>query len=230
MPPSLRPFERVAHRGASREFPENTLPAFERALERGADAIELDVHATADGVVVVHHDPCFGETVDGAGRGRRLDSVGWGELQGIELTPGITVPSLAQVLDLVGARGTVYVELKAAAIEEVVIETVRNATARCQLHSFHHDDIARAARLAPDIPRGLLFDRRPRDVGRAMREVGAVSLWPDWRIVDRALVDDAHAAGGRVIAWTVNTRATAAHLLDLGVDALCSDDVRLFGD
>ncbi len=227
MPPLQRDFERVAHRGAKREFVENTLPAFERAIERGADAIELDAHATADGVVVVHHDPALGPAANGAA-GRRIDAMTWGELQTVELSPGITVPSLAQVLDLVGRRAIVYVELKAHGVEGATIETIRHADAVCHLHSFHHDSIARAAAVAPEIPRGLLYDddgvRRAAD---AMREIGATTLWPEWRLVDRPLVEAMHALGARVIAWTVNTRANAARLLDVGVDGLCSDDLRL---
>jgi len=226
-----RNFERVAHRGAKREFTENTLPAFERALERGADALELDVHASADGVVVVHHDPTLGRDVVGAAPGSRLDAMTWGELQGVELSPGITMPSLAQVLDLVGGRAIVYVELKGPSVEEAVIEVIRRSATICHVHSFDHEAIARAATLAPDIPRGLLYDDH--SIDRAvptMQAVGATTLWPEWRLVDRPLVERVRAIGGRVIAWTVNTRANAVRLLEGGVYGLCSDDVRLLAE
>lgn len=228
MLPLQRDFERIAHRGAKREFIENTLPAFERALERGADALELDVHATADGVIVVHHDAALGNGATGAAAGRRIDAMSWGELQGVELAPGITIPSLSQVLDLVGGRARVYVELKAAEVEVATIETIRHAATECHLHSFHHDAIARAARLAPEIPRGLLYDDAAVDHAvAAMEAVAATTLWPEWRLVSRSLVERVHATGARVIAWTVNTRANAARLLEAGVDGLCSDDLRL---
>ena len=228
---SPRTFERVAHRGAKREFTENTLPAFERAIERGADAIELDVHATADGVVVVHHDAALGTEVVGASPGSRLDAMTWGELQGVELSPGITIPSLSQVLDLVGGRAVVYVELKGEAVEEATIEAIRRSAATCHLHSFHHEAIARAARIAPEIPRGLLYDDHAVDGAvTAMETIGATTLWPEWRLVDRTLVDRVRAIGGRVVAWTVNTRANALRLLDAGVHGLCSDDVRLLAE
>lgn len=229
MLPLQRHFERIAHRGANREFIENSVPAFERALERGADAIELDVHATADGVVVVHHDPVLGGEATRGAAGRRIETMSWVELQGVELSPGITVPSLAQVLDLVAGRARVYVELKASDAEEAAIETIRHAAAECHLHSFHHDAIARAQRIAPEIPRGLLYEERcPLDgVVDEMTAVGATTLWPEWRLVSGELVRRAHAIGARVVAWTVNTRANAARLLDAGVDGLCSDDVRL---
>lgn len=223
--------ERIGHRGAPRDFLENTLPSFERALELGADAIELDVHATADGVVVVHHDPVLGNGVPAAWRGRPLSSISWGELQGIELASGVTVPSLSQVLDLVSDRATVYVEIKGHGIEAVVAETLDRAGAatRCAVHSFDHDAIARMATLAPDIPRGLLFDRTLPDVRSAMARADARDAWPSWKLVDRTFVAAVHGIGGRVVAWTVNTRATAAHLRALGVDGICTDDLLVLG-
>lgn len=219
--------ERIAHRGAPREFRENTIPAFERALERGAGAVELDVHSTADGVVVVHHDAALAGTVDGVLEGRPIATVPWPELEAVELTPGITIPTLAQVLDLVRARATVYVEIKGEGIEPLVIDVIRNGPARCAIHSFDHGLIARARLLAPDLRRGVLFEEAPSDVEALMEETGAVDVWPHWPLADHALVTRVHARGGRVIAWTVNSRETAEQLQSAGVDGLCTDDVRL---
>lgn len=223
---SLSAPERIGHRGAPREFPENTLAAFERALELGADAIELDVHATADGVVVVHHDPVLGAGTAGAWRGRGIETLTWGELQGVEIAPGLTIPSIAQVLDLVGARATVYVEIKGRDIHDLVADALRDSPAPCAVHSFDHDAIARMASIAPSIPRGLLFEE-PGDVVDALRAARARDAWLHWRLVDRALVDVVHAMGGRAIAWTVNSREEVARLASLGIDGICTDDLRL---
>src|SRR2546429_199607 len=102
--------ERIGHRGAPREFPENSLPSFERALALDADAIELDVHLSSDGIVVVHHDADI--------QRHPIRATPWSALSRVELAPGIVVPSLEQVLGLVGSRATVYVELKGEAVEE----------------------------------------------------------------------------------------------------------------
>src|SRR3954462_8175018 len=103
-------FQRIGHRGAPTEFAENTLPSFRQAFARGADAIELDVHTTADGVVVVHHDPVLPST--GAGMARPIAALAWAELRTVELGPGVTVPPLEDVLDLVAGTATAYVEIK----------------------------------------------------------------------------------------------------------------------
>lgn len=228
MDPRRPAAERIAHRGAPREFRENTLPAFERALERGADAIELDVHSTSDGMVVVHHDRVLSRTVDDVLLGRPIDTVPWSELQGVELVPGITIPSLSQVLDLVGGRAAVYVEIKGEGIEALVIDAIRGGDARCAIHSFDHAMIARARRIAPELRRGILFEERPPDIDALMDDTGALDVWPHWPLADASLVDRVHARGGRVLAWTVNSRDVAEQLVTVGVDGLCSDDLRLF--
>lgn len=222
------PAERIAHRGAPREFRENTLPAFERALERGADAIELDVHGTSDGVVVVHHDRLLSGTVDDVLLGEPIDAIPWSELQSVELVPGITIPSLSQVLDLVGSRAAVYVELKGEGIEALAIDVIRGSGARCAIHSFDHGMIARARRIAPELRRGILFEETPPDIAALMENTGARDVWPHWPLADAALVERVHERGGRVLAWTVNSRDVAGQLVTAGVDGLCSDDVRLF--
>jgi glycerophosphoryl diester phosphodiesterase len=224
---SRQPVERIGHRGAPREFPENTLPAFERAIERGADAIELDVHVTADGVPVVHHDA---ELRLGAPRGPTtcaLASMAWSEVARVEIAPGIGVPSLAQVLAAVGDRATVYVELKGSNTERATLDVIAAARTHCAVHSFDHATIARAARLAPAVRRGILFDTYPADLDAEMRDSSALDVWPEWTLIDESLVERVHARGGRVIAWTVNATAAAEQLVRLGVDGLCGDDVRL---
>jgi glycerophosphoryl diester phosphodiesterase len=151
----------------------------------------------------------------------------WSALSRVELAHGVFIPSLEQVLDLAGSLATVYVELKGEAVEERAIEVIAASNARCAVHSFDHAVVARAARLAPALRRGILFEEYPRDVDASMREASALDVWPQWKLIDEQLVERVHHAGGRVIAWTVNTTTAALNLARLGADALCGDDVRL---
>src|SRR5262249_20924251 len=96
--------DRIGHRGAPREVVENTLPSFARALERGANAIELDVHLSSDGIPVVHHDAQIGRTIDPSARGRALAEMTAQEITQVELAPGITIPTLGEVLRLAAGR------------------------------------------------------------------------------------------------------------------------------
>jgi glycerophosphoryl diester phosphodiesterase len=216
----------IAHRGAPRERPENTLPAFLRALELGAEGIELDVHATADGVVVVHHDPVPRATPpSGALAGRRIDSLTFDELQGFSIRGLALIPTLAEVLAVVKGRVELYVEIKGTGIERAVVEVIRESPApeRCAVHSFDHAAVRRARELAPELRGGILFDREPVDVVGAMRAADALDVWPQFELVNESLVEAVHDAGGRVIAWTVNRPERAAALAELSVDGLCSD-------
>ena len=218
--------ERIGHRGAPREFPENTLPAFQRAFERGADAIELDVHSTADGAVVVHHDETLANSAN-RHAGKAIMELTLEQIRGVELGYGIGIPTLTEVLEIVSPKARVYVELKGVGVGEHVVSVVRASGRDCAVHSFDHAAVARMRELAPEIPRGILYDDRSVDVTAAMLETGARDVWPKWRLIDGATVKRVHDAGGRVIAWTVNSRRAVSSLVGLGVDGVCGDDVRL---
>lgn len=222
----IPPFERVAHRGMPRECVENTLPGFMLAVRNGADAVELDVHVTQDGIAVVHHDDAV--------QRRAIAHTDWRDLADMDLGSGARIPRLSDVLDALGDRATVYVELKGRGIEKSVIPVVKTHGRRVALHSFDHDAIARVGHDAPDLPLGILFDKdtaNPREtLRRAVARIRPRDVWPHWTLADQRFVQLAHKLGVRVIVWTVNSAATARALAANGVDAICSDDVRLLAD
>jgi len=218
---AVRTVERIAHRGAKREFPENTLSAFRRAFELGADAVELDVHSTRDGVVVVHHDPILSE------HGHAIKSLTWAEL---ENQANGRIPSLRAVLEAVPASATAYVEIKARGIEQELSDTLASVPVRCAVHSFDHATIERMREVAPKVARGVLFDGSLATLNDVLARSAARDVWPHWKLVDQALVNRVHARGCRLIPWTVNSREDARRLAALGVDGICSDDVRLLDD
>jgi glycerophosphoryl diester phosphodiesterase len=211
--------EIIAHRGVPRQEPENSLPGFELAVRQKVHAIELDVHATKDGVVVVHHDPNIRH-------GPLINSLTLTELHRYPLAPGVEIPTLAALLDRM-AKATpppvVYVEVKAKGIEEAVVEVLDYARVPTAVHAFDHRVAARVTSIRPSIPTGILLDSYLIDPGGALQNAGARDYWIQWSFIDRDLVRLVHDAGGRVIAWTVNERADFAALDALGVDAICSD-------
>lgn len=211
------PAEIIAHRGASRERPENTLEAFARALELGADAIELDVHATDDDVLVVHHDP----VIPGDDRPISLRSLA--ALRRRD-TGGSTVPpTLGDVLRLVDRRARLYVEAKGVGIAHLLADRLRDEHDWCAVHAFDHR-VARDVRLfVPDLATGILTSSYLLDPVGALRAAGARDYWQQQELVDAALVHTVHAAGGRVICWTVNDPRRARELAALGVDGICTD-------
>lgn len=209
---------RIAHRGMPRLARENTLPSFALALEAGADGIELDVHATRDGVVVVHHDPEIAEGLVIAEQ----------TLAAIRSASNAAVPSLAEVCELVAGRAELFVEIKGTGIGQQVLDVLRQYDGSFAIHSFDHALIARLHRVDDTVRLGVLFEDATPDVAALMTATGARDVWPHAPLVAAALVETVHAAGGRVIAWTVNTATEAERLAALGVDGLCGDDVRIF--
>jgi glycerophosphoryl diester phosphodiesterase len=201
---------------------ENTLPSFAAALAAGAQGTELDVHATLDGMVVVHHDAVTREGVEIAG-------VRWRDLQNADgdalgATP---IPSLAAVCDLIAERVELFVEIKGSGIEEAVTAALDGRSGHFSIHSFDHATIGRLARARVPYRLGLLFEDAVENPGQLLAEYGASDAWPHRSLVDRPLVESVQRSGGRVIAWTVNSATEARRLAAYGVDGICTDDVTL---
>lgn len=212
--------ELIAHRGANREAPENTIAAFEAAIGLGADGIELDVQLTADDIPVVHHDAWLPVGEGGAA------GVPIAALTRADLKARTVAPTLQEVVDAVGRRCRLYVEIKAPAALLAVVRCLRPLGDRCAVHAFDHRVISRAAEVAPGIARGILLVSRLVDPLAAMGAARARDLWQHVDLVDDDLLQRVHAAGGRVVAWTVNDPSRARQLRDAGVDGICTDALR----
>lgn len=210
-----------AHRGASRELPENTLPAFRRALDLGADALETDVHVTRDGVLVASHDP------DGLrvfGKPRRLAECRFEEVR------GWGVPSLEQlVLELPAVPLNVDLKVDAAALAVETLHRLR-AQERVTLASFSSATLRRVRSLGYGGPTSLGRS----EVGRllalptaaqrgVLKPPGTAAQIPV-NLARPWVIERCHALGLRVDVWTVNDPALARRLLALGVDGVMTDD------
>jgi glycerophosphoryl diester phosphodiesterase len=228
----------VAHRGASRYAPENTLAAFRRALEDGIPAIECDVRRTQDGHLVVIHDPRVDRTTDGQGAVgalsldtlRRLDAGGW---FGAEWS-GERVPLFDEVLDLVRGRALVKVEIKndpvpARGIEQQVVGAIRSHGMEDDafVMSFDHQAVRAVRSAAPGIATGIIYAARLVDPVRAARGAAADGLCVQWGYLDREVVALARGAGLGIFTWTVDDEAEFQRCLALGIDGVSSNDTRL---
>jgi glycerophosphoryl diester phosphodiesterase len=226
MPTTVREPELIAHRGVRDRYPENSLPAFLDAVAEGVDAIELDVHATRDGVVVVHHDPVLPAQPGSPLAGRKISAIDASELAEFELVAGVHVPTLKDVLDSVISQVRVYIEIKAPDIEALVadlIATLPAASGKCAAHSFDHRVARKFGALAHGVPTGILEVCYPVDAVSVLRAANARDLWQQCEFIDDELVTVVHNAGGRIIAWTCNDVAEWRRLRSLGVDGICTD-------
>jgi glycerophosphoryl diester phosphodiesterase len=198
---------------------QNSLEAFRRARELGADAVELDVHATPDGVLLVHHDA----EVPGVGP---IPSTPAHRFDRYRLANDEPIPTLSAALE--AAEGLdVWVELKTLppAADRLLLETLdRGPTpGRYAVHGFDHRIVNRLGGQRPSLKRGALLASYLLHTVTAIRAAGAETLWQEAHLIDAALVDAIHQAGLSLIAWTVNDDAMAASLTRLGVDGLCGN-------
>ena len=211
-----------AHRGASAMYPENTLRAFRQALASGVDGIELDVHATADGIPVVIHDRNVERTTNGTGY---VDEIPLARLETFDAGDGERVPTLAEVLALVGDAAHLDVEIKGTGIERAVLDVLAQYPAvRWAISSFAWDTLRAVRQLDPVAEVWPLAERVDDDLIAVVAELGspAVSLFTGAYTAETAA--KLRAAGLRVIVWTVNDPREARRIDDLGAFALCTDD------
>jgi glycerophosphoryl diester phosphodiesterase len=209
----------IAHRGASGYEYENSRAAFRRAVMLDADGVELDVHATRDGAIVVHHDP----DIPGAGP---IAELSLEQARQVRLRNGEILPLLSEVLELLYDRD-VWVEVKSLPLahDAAFFDVLDHGPCppRYAVHGFDHRIIRRLGEARPDLRRGILLSAYLEDPVSAMRAVGATTLWQEWQQVDRALVNRVHDAGVTLIAWTVNEIGDLERLARMGVDGLCGN-------
>lgn len=227
----------LAHRGARRAAPENTLPAFARALEMGADGIELDVHLSRDGQLVVIHDFTLETTTNGLGPVEALSSAELAQLDAgshFEAAfAGVGVPTLAAVFDLVGDRCRVNVEIKSEhpsggnAVEPLAeMIRSRNLYGQVIVSSFNPISLVKMRWADPMVELGLLLEE---DLPPHLRFAWFTpilqpqALHPEAAMVDAAFMEWARARTCAVNVWTVNNVDEARRLVSLGVDALITD-------
>jgi glycerophosphoryl diester phosphodiesterase len=223
---SNRPLpEAISHRGLRTNAPENSIPAFLAALDAGASGIELDVHASLDGIVYVHHDFDF---VDESGQTRAIRESDSKEIDKARLDADVAIARLDAVLEAVGTKARIYIEIKPAGIENDVTRCLRRHFVgydNYAVHSFDHRIVKRMLELIPSVRTGILQVGYPMDSCAVMRAAGASDLWQHAEFVDERLIADVKSCGGRLIGWTANSEAEWRRLAMIGVDAICTDRV-----
>lgn len=210
----------IAHRGASRAERENTIEAFRRAGAMGADAVELDVRRTADGVLVVHHNPHLDD-------GRLVAALRHDELPD-------HVPTLGAALD--ACQGMwVNVEIKNDpdepdfdADDTIADDTIAHLVARDEderwiISSFRIETVDRCRSLAPGIRTAWLTVEIPAGVEDLLVQRGHVALHPWVHALDRPTLDRCHAAGIAVNVWTCDDPDRMAQLFEWGIDGICTN-------
>lgn len=224
----------IAHRGAAALAPENTMAAFAMAVELGADAIELDLHVSRDGELVVIHDNTLDRTTDGEGpvharslqELKQLDAGRWFG----ESFAGQRIPTLAEVLDRFSGKVPLALEIKAGSaffrgIEERVVSVLREhqVVSRVAVASFDHYALLRLKELEPCLRTAALLVGRPVSMSAVAGPSKADAMALEFSLVTKTEVDACRAAGLQLVVWVVNEPAQMRYFIDLGVDGIITD-------
>lgn len=206
----------LGHRGARKYAPENTVEAFDLALTHGCDGFEFDVRRTCDARSVICHDPELHR--------HSVAESTYTDLQSV-------LRSLACLEDVIGryaGRAFLDIELKVPQLEDAVVTALHERRpCDCVVSSFLSDVLDGMRARDPQVPRGFLFDQGEGLMRWASLDVQYVL--PRHDLVSRELVDDVHAAGRKIMVWTVNQESHMRRLAAMGVDGLISDDTQLLG-
>lgn len=223
----------IGHRGAAGYAPENTMVSFERGVALRSDAIELDIHPTSDGELVVIHDPTIERTTNGHGlvsahslaQLKELDAGSWFDPSFRDCR----IPTLVEVLEWARGRTKVVIEIKQGpifypTIEEMLLAAIDQFRMRNDVLviSFDHHSVRKLKQLAPEIAAGILYAGRCINPISLARAANADALMPYWALVTKEEVESAHAADLLIGPWG-GQEQDYRYVLATGVDAVLAD-------
>lgn len=230
----------IAHRGAGRLAPENTLAAVRLGASHGFRMMEYDVKLSSDGVAILLHDDTVDRSSNGQGPAAHKT---WAELSGLDFGhwhsaayAGEPIPALYAIAAYTQANG-IHSNIEIKPHPGLEAETGRQVALRARelwadaalpplLSSFSEAALQAALEAAPELPRALLIEKElPQDWADRVRRLQCVGLNLNHRYISKPLVDDIKAAGLTLAIWTVNDAARAKELLDWGCDAIVTDEV-----
>lgn len=202
----------IGHRGVP-DLPENTIAGFEKALEQGVDAIELDVRESGDGQLVVVHGSVVGD--------HSVKATPYGDFK--DAPEGFTIPLFEDVLKAFGKKTFLDIELKHAGFEEKAVELIGKycKAEKTMVSGFDTESLNRVHELLPELQLGFIYNRTQDEESRHNSPVDVVI--PQFRLASRQLIEEVHDEGLKVWAWTVNEEDEIKRLATLGVDGFITD-------
>jgi glycerophosphoryl diester phosphodiesterase len=210
------------HRGASATEPENTLRAFERAIEAGADGLEFDVQVSADGVPVLIHDREVSRTTNGRGN---IDELSLAEIKRLDAGGGERVPTFAEALDAIGVRAHLDIEVKQGGIErEILAVLAEHPQTRWTISCFDWDVLRKIRGLDANADLWLLSYNVAAAVLDTAKQIGASGVALDREGFNQESAKQLRDAGLKTVIWTVNDVEEAIRCRKLGASGICTDE------
>jgi glycerophosphoryl diester phosphodiesterase len=224
---TMAAFLKIGHRGAKAHEPENTLASFAKALELGANGIELDVHVCATGELVVIHDFTVDRVTNGSGEVHKMTL---GELKALTIDELHTIPTLDEVFDLIGKKCFVNIEMKGRHTAKPVSEFIDRYVASkgysysdFVASSFQREELQVMSDINAKIPIGVLTQASVTQAWQWAVEFKAKAIHPHFTLLTESNVHKAQQAGLKVYTWTMNEPEDIERIKAYGVDGIISD-------
>ncbi len=217
---------KIGHRGAAGYEPENTLSSFQKAIELGADMVELDVRLCKSGELVVIHDEKVDRTTNGRGL---VADMTLAELKKLDAGNGQTIPTLEEVLGRVNKGVSVNIELKgtgtAVPVARIIDKYVSSDWNRdlFLVSSFNIGELEYFREKDGKSRVGIVFDKKSGDLFGLVDKLSAYSIHPSIKLTTPDLIEEAHKRGLKVFVWTANSPADIRRLIKMGVDGIFSN-------
>ena len=218
---------KIGHRGAKAHVAENTLASFQQALNLGAEGIELDVHVCATGELVVIHDFTVDRTTNGTGEVHKLTLA---ELKHLKVEGSHIIPTLDEVMDIIGKKCLVNIEMKgrhtASPVSDFVNRYVREkgySYTDFIVSSFQREELKIMSQINPYVRLGILTQASVTQAWEWAEEFSAKAIHPHYTLLTESNVKKAKAAGFKVYTWTVNEYDDIERVRGYGVDGIISD-------
>jgi glycerophosphoryl diester phosphodiesterase len=210
----------IGHRGAAGLAPENTIAGVLKAIEVGADAVEIDVQKTVDDVMIVVHDEDLSRV---AGTNINVRNVRYKDLENIRVS-GEKIPTLEEVLTVSIDKIFVFIEIKNRGDEEKTLDVIRSvgASDRVAIISFYEEPLIKIKRYSPNIPVGIIYYQPPGKIIDAKKS-GFELVLPRYPLATEKSIEFAHRIGLRMIAWTVNDEKWIRELASRKIDGITTD-------
>ena len=225
-------FLRIGHRGACGYEPENTLRSFRKALELDVDMIELDVHRCRSGDLVIIHDNRVDRTTNGRGYVSEMELE---ELRSLDAGKGERIPILREVLDMIGGRVAVNIELKGEGTAKPVFDMVEHYVREqnwsyddFMVSSFNHYELLEFVEMNSSVRIGALMEGIPLGYAEFAEKLNAYSINISRDFVNKTIINDAHNRGMRIFVYTVNNQNEYDRMTSIGVDGIFTDFPDLF--
>ncbi|WP_343705334.1 glycerophosphodiester phosphodiesterase family protein [Flavobacterium sp.] len=219
---------KIAHRGAKAYEPENTLQAFQKALDLNSDGIELDVHLSSDEHIIVIHDETIDRTTNGKGL---VNDFTLAELKSFLIDEKYQIPTLNEVFDLVNKKCLINIELKGLETAPKVVALIEEYIAekgwKCEhfiISSFDWSMLEETSNLDPNIPIGVLTEENLETALAFAEKIKAKAIHPDFQLLNKENVQEMQKKGFLVLPWTVNSEEDIRKVKSYNVNGIISDN------